>query len=272
MLPLSIVRMVSDSPLTPTELVLQDIAENRIPPYLYKYRDTGENTRNIFTQSKLYFAQPHQFNDPFDCQLAIDTTCTKAELNQFIKRNNSHLIRAERREIFEKYLNNPALLRSIINEAAHDSLSRTGICCFGPNELNLLMWAHYSDSHRGLCLKFDVAADPNAFVFPFKVKYRDNYPRLNHISTAEGVSVREMVITKSKDWEYENEFRIMKFQDTGLHMFKKQALVGVTFGCKASNIFIQEIKTLADDNGFEHINFNKAHVSQSKFAVIIRPV
>ena len=48
MLPLSIVRMVSDSPLTPTELVLQDIAENRIPPYLYKYRDTGENTRNIF--------------------------------------------------------------------------------------------------------------------------------------------------------------------------------------------------------------------------------
>ena len=81
-----------------------------------------------------------------------------------------------------------------------------------------------------------------------------------------------MVITKSKDWEYENEFRIMKFQDTGLHMFKKQALVGVTFGCKASNIFIQEIKTLADDNGFEHINFNKAHVSQSKFAVIIRPV
>jgi len=115
-------------------------------------------------------------------------------------------------------------------------------------------------------------ADPSASVFPFKVKYRDNYPRLNHIRAAEGVSVREIVITKSKDWEYENEFRVMKFQDAGLHLFKKQAIFSVTIGCKASNIFIQEIKTLVNDNGFGYVNFNKAHVSQSKFTVIVRPV
>ncbi len=134
------------------------------------------------------------------------------------------------------------------------------------------MWAHYGDSHRGLCLKFDITADPTAFVFPFKVRYKDSYPILNHIRAAEGVSVREIITTKSKDWEYENEVRVMKFQDTGLHSFKKQALVGVTFGCKASDTFIQEIKTLASDNKFENIEFNKAYASQSKFSVIIKPV
>ncbi|MBH8559866.1 DUF2971 domain-containing protein [Hymenobacter negativus] len=272
MLPLTITRLTSDSPFTPAELVLQDIAHERIPGHLYKYRDTGENTKKIFTQSKLYFAKPHQFNDPFDCQLTIDTTCTKAELMHFIKRNNSHFSRAEGRRMVEKYMDNPSLLRTVVNEAARESLGRTGICCFGPNNHSLLMWAHYSDSHRGLCLKFDVAADPDAFVFPFKVKYRDNYPRLNHIRAPEGASVREMVTTKSKDWEYENEYRVMKFQDAGLHSFKKAALVGVTFGCKASDAFIKEIKTLAADNGFEHLTFDKAYPSQAKFAVSIRPI
>ena len=42
-----------------------------LPPYLYKYRDTGKFTAKIFRHRQLYFAAPTDFNDPFDCDFHI---------------------------------------------------------------------------------------------------------------------------------------------------------------------------------------------------------
>lgn len=270
MLPLKAIRLTSDSPYTPAELIIQDVANKLVPAYLFKYRDTGQNTKKIFSQSKLWFSPPPLFNDPFDCQLAIDTTCTKQELQTFLKRNNEHYSRADIRRYSEIYHKNPALLRRVINDAARESLDNTGICCFGPDETNILMWSHYSESHKGLCLKFDVLADPELFILPFKVEYKDDYPKINHIKNTAGDSVKKIIETKSKAWEYENEWRVMKFMDAGLHAFDKRALVEVVFGCKASNIFIDEIVRLAQDNNFNHLVFKKARPSKSRFSISIK--
>src|SRR5262245_30218685 len=39
--------------------------------HLFKYRAVNEFTRRIIQYDELYFAQPDQFNDPFDCRVDI---------------------------------------------------------------------------------------------------------------------------------------------------------------------------------------------------------
>ena len=47
----------------------------------------------------------------------------------------------------------------MLNKVAKRVAQRKGIACFLSNCDNLLMWAHYADSHKGVCLKFNILED-----------------------------------------------------------------------------------------------------------------
>jgi hypothetical protein len=68
------------------------------------------------------------------------------------------------------------------------------------------MWAHYAGKHRGLCLEF--RRDETIFDATFKILYGDIYPIFD---AAENELIRRLrpLISKSADWSYEEEFRII---------------------------------------------------------------
>jgi hypothetical protein len=87
-----------------------------------------------------------------------------------------------------------------LRELKKDMSQRYGIICFCKRGHNPLLRSHYADKHRGICLGFDV--DDRGLR---RVNYVADRPDLQIPSTIE--SIQELLFTKFKDWEYEQEWR-----------------------------------------------------------------
>jgi len=100
------------------------------------------------------------------------------------------------------------------------------------------MWSHYATNHRGICLEFGTSN--LLFSEALQVTYCSGYP-LWVPHEMEQIAF-EMFLTKSDDWKYEKEFRIIG----GLDMEKEHlnldgdwfrlprgALQSVIVGCEA---------------------------------------
>jgi hypothetical protein len=246
----------------------QEIAKS-VPQHLYKYRADDRGTDSIFCENTIYFSPPSNFNDPFDCQLVSDTTNSRQEIEDWLKsikpelKTKSRLLKQEA----DKFCANPTEMHRFINDSIASVMSETGISCFSKNSNNLLMWSHYANSHRGLCLKFDPIQDSDLFDTPIKVNYSKNYPVYNHLR--DGPNYIDLLLsTKSKHWKYEKEWRLFKPDGVGAHRFKKEALIEVVFGCRADTSFINKIRALARGSGMNHLSYKKARISDSEFSLV----
>ena len=93
------------------------------------------------------------------------------------------------------------------------------VSCFSANFDNTLMWSHYSDNHKGICVEFEFDSLSELFVENFekmsidKVSYSTELPKYytgDEISkNVEEVFEKQSIYTKSIDWAYENEIRII---------------------------------------------------------------
>ena len=81
-------------------------------------------------------------------------------------------------------------------------ISKTkGILCFSESWRNPVLWGHYADKHKGLCLGFEV---PTSVLG--KINYLDS--RLPIPSELDEKFMKRILFTKFKHWEYEQEHRI----------------------------------------------------------------
>ena len=92
-----------------------------------------------------------------------------------------------------------------------------GSISFSANYNNLLMWAHYADNHRGLCVEYDYNSEF------FHGRYScGSYEKVGKIHKVEYSKERPVYIThdelvsrtdywfhKSWEWRYEEEYRIL---------------------------------------------------------------
>lgn len=92
----------------------------------------------------------------------------------------------------------------------HDA--RTGLLCFSEAWKNPVLWSHYADRHRGICLGFDI----DAALDPMKVQYDTDKLRLtiddtvNPSRAAIPKDVQKLLfVTKFAHWAYEQEVRVM---------------------------------------------------------------
>ncbi|HXN72747.1 MAG TPA: DUF2971 domain-containing protein [Candidatus Acidoferrales bacterium] len=77
---------------------------------------------------------------------------------------------------------------------------RFGMICFSKRWSNPLLWSHYADKHRGICLGFDV--DDRGLK---PISYASRRPRLKIPPTIEDMD--RLLFTKFQDWQYEEEWR-----------------------------------------------------------------
>jgi hypothetical protein len=78
---------------------------------------------------------------------------------------------------------------------------KQGILCFSATWTDPVIWAHYSDKHKGLGLGFEVSDE-----IAMRVKYVPS--RLPFPKEPAVVDSQTMLSTKFKHWEYEQEVRI----------------------------------------------------------------
>ncbi len=239
-----------------------------IPRYFYKY--VSIKTLNLILEGgKIQFAKPSTFNDPFDCNIIIDTENSKDEIDGYIslqkkrKKLNNNQVGA-----YKQLLYNNEERFKLTNQEVDKVKETFGISCFSSNNDNILMWAHYAKMHYGACLKFDILKDTELFMTPFRVVYKKKYPILNYIRQRETIA-KLLIETKSKIWKYEDEIRVWK-RDSGLHPFNKGCLAEIIFGCQTSNSDITLIKQNTIKGQYYQTIFKVAVPSNNAYKLIIK--
>jgi len=91
-------------------------------------------------------------------------------------------------------------LRQALRGYKEEMCKRFGLICFCKHWHNPLLWSHYADKHRGICLGFDVV---DGGLTP--INYVKERSKLKLPPTKE--SMDELLSTKFRDWQYEEELR-----------------------------------------------------------------
>lgn len=124
------------------------------------------------------------------------------------------------------------------------------IACFTTTNSNSLMWSHYADKHTGYCIEYDITKFDFKFILLlFPVVYSDKryiMPFENYFDYAKMTiidnfyekhsfleNIIEGLLTKSRVWGYENEWRIVLLQEQE-HLFKLP-IKGVYLGAKITD-------------------------------------
>lgn len=250
------------------ELHKQMIKDGKIPTELYKHTTISNNLYKTLLNAELWFAAPTSFNDPFDCQINDQTNWTDANIRDYLTRTaqaTRQLIDPE--DVVRKNQQSPGSFNKFFKDNYKKLLSKQGVACFLPNPDNLLLWAHYSSSHTGVCLKFDITKDEDLFALTFAVKYSKDYPQFDYLTERDQL-VNKAMLTKSIHWKYEDEIRVIKTK-FGNHPFKKESLKEIIFGCKADPNEIRTIRQIVTNANYPDLKLRQLKLKDNEYDVEI---
>lgn len=170
---------------------------------LYQFRNTRSYTLNNLRNNEITLVDPRVQNDIVDSPVFpwLDTLCG----------HNA---------CYKKHI---AALKSSFNY-----LRATSFCTDTPNSKaidNTLMWAHYANCHKGICVQYELDTNDfssnslsEAFVLRLmRIKYvNPNFENdiLNFTNPETKLNFRAALATKSIDWEYEHEVRMIAYTPT----------------------------------------------------------
>ncbi len=236
--------------------------------------------KELFVNKKLYHALPSKLNDPFECKPDFNWPSSPNKVRDIRK----GLIQAARKNgcskkeaeaLISKVMKNPKFTEDTIYAATQNTLSEIRICSFTKAKENLLLWAHYADSHRGFCLEYDATLFP--IHLALKVTYNDEYPREEYPLPHPGAGLVP-VLTKSKDWQYEEEYRIIYFPEAKLRLsgdgeslfLSDNVIKNIYFGSNIEDSNKEKVLALLADGPFTP-GIWQARPSKSSFKLEFEP-
>ena len=232
--------------------------------------------RDAILHSKHYFASPLSFNDPFDCRPNFELRGTRAQLikyyEQLLARYKPELGRDARRAEARRRVTDPAFDPRLpvsmdgFRKMYHDTVtSRVGVLCLSEVHDDILMWAHYAESHRGVCLVFNPAEPFFAAAQP--VHYREERPHVNPLVHTHEQMLDAALFTKSNHWSYEREWRILQYKKgAGVYTVPAKALMQVVLGAEIAAENEVRIRQWVSEAPFK-ISVVRASLSPTKFKV-----
>lgn len=235
---------------------------------LYKYRPANEHTLDILRNNEIYFSFVEEFNDPFDCRVNLVLPTNKEQWEAHAKKQRipEDIVRKSMQVL--EALNFDA--EKIIQQYEKSTFRTIMLYCLSEIKDSILMWSHYSNSHRGICIGFETIIDQKSLCIKIddtalnnhtnpiyhrtlpvdKVKYQIKCPEPYNFLVSDHNQLYEFFKTKNLDWRYEQERRItMPYHDINKRLvrYDKSALKEVIFGCKTSSEFKQQIIRLIND-------------------------
>lgn len=240
------------------------------PASIYKYfNDSYQSWENI-KNNKLWYSAPTRFNDVFDC----DITCDEKKLYESILKMCPDARNARIGSPMWKQLKAATKDAHLGMQTTFQKLrSTTGICCFSEHDNSLLMWAHYANDHRGLCVEYDLLETNKQLHFtPIPVIYsnqRVSFDSLDATSIEQYATklLIDSLTTKSPEWSYEKEWRIIRddaacgstWDSTNdgalLDMIRPTS---ITLGCMAQSNFEQEVIAFCKENKISLFKMKKS--------------
>lgn len=249
--------------------------------YLYRYRSMkSRELCEIFTNRKIYLPSPITFNDPFDCRPKLIVYEGGQERWLYLKQMaQERFPLADKNTLNERIKEADLKLRSdqgYAQRAYKDYINKFGIYCLSRMSNDILMWSHYTDGHKGICLQFDTTKDKDMKLFgqAIRITYGKQYPIVNIMNFDNPKEYYNAFLTKSNHWKYENEWRILKDSEeggSGKHDFQAELLTGVILGALISPEDRKEIRDWVS-NYPTKINLYQAKINRTKYQLDIEPI
>ena len=286
----------------------------RLPTTYYRYRCFSTNTLDSLCHDRLYFAHPGTFNDPLDCDPTIECDSSLDELRHLLsilirRRVKSEVLaslkqarikgdgatkHAEKRALSEAQreladiaynATNPEytvseseaeswLLVSQIDRELRRHYER-GVCCFSTTYASPLLWSHYGDWHRGLCIGYGLDRRPKPQLR--RVNYGGSRSVRTSVLTralvhddskAKEELDRDVLLRKAFGWGYEKEWHLIGDQgDQDSPLLLKE----VTFGLRCPSSVVHAVtKALAGRN--TPLRYYEMYVVNGRFELRRREV
>ncbi len=165
----------------------------------------------------LTFAKPKVFNDPMDPIIREWMDLKKKEA----------VTKLDKR--FFQYLKN--------------SLENLRVCCLSrcnhSMHLNPLMWAHYADMHKGICIEYEITNDmlsaynnDNQVLKICDVRYRASKMMNDYIT------LDNALLAKGSPWEYEHETRLLYYDQDDVATVRKSGNYKCLSGFRIKSIYL----------------------------------
>jgi hypothetical protein len=249
--------------------------KKKAPTTIYRYRAFNELTVSALCSDQLFFARADAFNDPLDCEPCFVADSDLQSLKEALKHLLHHRVSTQVNESLKRArIKGPKAVAHADKIASHEVSKRLadiayhatnpdytgtteeneirlitqeieselrqhyarGVCCFSSANLDPLLWSHYGDSHKGLCIGYSLDRDPRPDLQKVVYGGRRSIKTstvvkaiLHHDAKAKKLLEREILLRKADCWKYENEWRLIGshgIQDSPLK------LKNVTFGLR----------------------------------------
>lgn len=258
--------------------------QDEAPAKFYKYRSMADPNfirwvERVVLHNELYFAAAKTFNDPFDLHPVFSLTAPKAqqvkEFERLSKKYEPGLNREQRRAQAKDAVKNSlgrtsikATEEVIQTEHARVISEGVGVYCVSAKYDDILMWSHYADDHKGICLEFDGEAELMAHAQ--KVKYSQKRVPIMAYYDDKETSMTKALLTKSLQWAYEEEWRLINYKKgPGTVEFKPESLTGIVLGALASANTVAEVERWAKARSHP-LDIYQASLSNTDYSLDIK--
>jgi hypothetical protein len=212
------------------------------PSRFYKYlslgSDSREHNRHILAEASLYWRCPSAFNDPYDCAPVFRLSPSREQFRAYLKdvarERGAGLARAERQQLVTQGAKVSRLTyeRALIAGNA-ERLAEIGICSLSEIGDDMLMWAHYADAHRGICLQFHVQPGDDYFDRALPVTYARDRPVITLPCRDMDAIIAPAFLTKADFWSYEREWRLIRpDRPPGWYRYPSGSLTAIILGAR----------------------------------------
>lgn len=226
--------------------------------YLYKYMGANDYVFENLEKDLLVVRKPYEYNDPFEAVHYIE--------NQYNFFNNSEIkimnskgyeyTEREKKIILDE-------MCKIVREKQESSGAKylNNVLCLSSIEKSILMWSHYSESHKGICVQYEfedifmnnVEDEENGINIILPMQYSDKVPIIKEYGKE---AIKPIYFTKSEEWSYEKEWRVLInnkeiIDNKGLSFIKMPKPRSIILGCKASEDTINKAKEICKKRSIE---------------------
>ena len=186
-------------------------------PVIYQYMPF-EGGKMLLENMTIMVKNPTEFNDPYDCDLELlDFKSASKEISKkSIEIFNSKLSSNEKHKAINFETPTDDKVIEMYKNIALPNFAKTiGVACFSEKGNNSLMWSHYTRSHKGICIGFDLAklyfslrSSKQKELALIKVDYTNEFKPLDYFKDY-NAAIYHWIRTKSEIWGYEEEVRIL---------------------------------------------------------------
>lgn len=245
---------------------------------IYKYKTVNEHLYEALSKNKIYAPNRKTLNDPFDEIFYVKesgrSTKYQSLINIVKKVYKYKFEKEDNNTLAEFFRENKINLVDFIEQYGEDIDPESylryisdsyGVVALTPLINSNLMWAHYGNAHKGICIEYkydEVSFSKKHKDSLFEINYIEKFPSFN-LKEYLGENIVEFFNFKSIEWEYEKEIRFITPNGNSLVELDLR-INAIYFGINIEEISVKKIYEILGDS----VEYYKSIKKNEEFTIL----